>query len=296
MLSFLFQDCFLGAFSLRRRGNPGATIPGMIRFLAVSFLLLMLPLPGSAQAPASPASCQLPVGLWQKRQMAQQKFDGSGGRSANALESIDRIDSQYRQFVLAVGEAYAHKRPEIVNACCDGVNGDPEASIFCALVRYRLRGRADPAGFLAALPETPEAAAAMVNLRQAASRDASAPAIAGSPVYDVTDEVFHLMLAGYPGATSRYFYLFHHSGGAYADDVADQLEHYLTDHQAELVRNWPVLQKYWNLSDGITWDVDAGWWQSVIRRFRRTCNRPDPNCKKILALLDRAARAAGAAQ
>jgi hypothetical protein len=266
----------------------------MIRYVALAFLWFILPVPGAAQASVSLAKCQIPAGLWQKRQLAQQEFDNSGGQSTSALESINKIDAKYRQFVLAVGEAYAKKQVNEVNACCDGAGGDPEASIFCALGRYRLRGREDPARFLAALPETRETAAALVNLGQAASRASSAPAIAGSPVFAVTDEIFHLMLAGYPGATSRYFYLFRHSGGAYADDVADQLEHYLTDHQTELIRNWPVLRKYWNLSEGITWDVDAGWWQGVIRGFRRACNPADANCKQILALLNQAARAAGA--
>lgn len=268
----------------------------MIRYAGLAFLLFLLPAAGAAQARVSLANCQIPAGQWEKRQAAQEEFDASGGQSTSALESINTIDAKYRQFVLAVGEAYAKKRLDEVNACCDGAGGDPEASIFCALVRYRLRGREDPSRFLAALPETPEAAAALVNLGQAGSRGSSAPAIAGSPVFAVTDEVFRLMLTGFPGATSRYFYLFRHSGGAYADDIADQLEHYLTDHQAELIRNWPVLRKYWNLSDGITWDVDAGWWQGVIRGFRRACHPGDARCKEILALLNQAARAAGAPQ
>lgn len=226
----------------------------------------------------------------------QQKFDKSGGQSAGALESIESIDSQYRRFVLTVGEAYAQKRPQVVNACCDGARGDPEASVFCSLVRYRMNGRKDPARFLAALPETPEAAAALVDLGQAASRGGSAPAITGSPVFGVTDEIFQLVLAGNTDATARYFYLFHHSGGAYADDVADQLEGYLTDHPATLIRNWPVLRKYWNLSDGITWDVDAGWWQGVIGGFHRVCGPGGASCKEILSLLGQAARAAGAPQ
>ncbi|HVB35096.1 MAG TPA: hypothetical protein VNJ52_12090 [Patescibacteria group bacterium] len=268
----------------------------MIRLLALPLLLMLVPARGAAQVPVSPPACRLPAGLWQKRQVLQREFDASGGRSASALESIEGIDAQYRRFVFAAGEAYAQKRPEGVNACCDGARGDPEASIFCALIRYRLGGRKDPARFLAALPETPEAAAALVDLGQAASQNAEAQAIAGSPVYAVTDEIFRLMLAGYPGSTATYFYLFHHSGGAYADDVADQLEHYLTGHPAALIRNWPVLRKYWNLSEGITWDVDAGWWQGVIRGFRRACDPGDANCKEILALLEKAARAAGAPQ
>ena len=129
----------------------------MIRFLVFSFLLLLVPVRGAAQVPVVPVSCQLGVGTWQKRQLAQQEFDRSGGSSTRALEAINRYDSQYRQFVLAVGQAYAQKRVETVNACCDGVRGDPEASIFCALVHYRLRNYQDPARFLAVLPETPEA-------------------------------------------------------------------------------------------------------------------------------------------
>lgn len=268
----------------------------MIRWLTLSFLLLLVPVRGAAQAPVAPASCQLPSGTWQKRQVAQQEFDRSGGSLSSALVSINKFDAQYRRFVLAVGQAYAQKRVDTVNACCDGVRGDPEASIFCALVHYRLRDHQDPARFLAALPQTPEAAAAVADLKRAASPDANAPALAGTPVFYVTDEVFHLMLHGYPGATATYFYLVNHSGGAYAGTVADELEHYLTQHQAALIRNWPVLQKYWNLSDGITWDVDAGWWQGTIRGFRPVCQTGGANCKEVLALLNQAARAAGAGQ
>lgn len=268
----------------------------MIRFWAFSLLLLLVPVRGAAQAPVAPVSCQLPAGTWQKRQLAQQEFDRSGGASSRALESINKFDSQYRRFVLAVGQAYAQKRAETVNACCDGARGDPEASIFCALVRYRLRGQQNPARFLAAVPETPEAAAALVDLKRAASHSADSPALAGTPVFYVTDAIFHLMLSGYPGATSTYFYLVRHSGGAYAGDVADELEHYLTQHQAALIRNWPVLRKYWNLSDEITWDVDAGWWKGTIRGFQSVCHPGGAHCKEVLALLNQAARAAGEAQ
>ena len=261
-----------------------------------SFLLLLVPVRGAAQAPVAPVSCQLPLGTWQKRQLAQQEFDRSGGSSTTALEAINQFDSQYRQFVLAVGAAYAQKHVETVNACCDGVRGDPEASIFCALVHYRLRNHQDPARFLAVLPETPEAATAVVELKRAATHGASVPALAGTPVFYVTDEIFHLMLRGYPGATATYFYLVHHSGGAYAGTVADELEHYLTQHQAALIRNWPVLRKYWNLSDGITWDVDAGWWEGVIHGFGHVCAPAGGHCKEVLVLLHQAAHAAGAAQ
>lgn len=266
----------------------------MIRFLGLLLLALLLPSSGVAQTSIPPRACRLPAGLWQKRQAFKREFDASGGRSTAALESIDSIDSQYRRFVLAVSQAYADRRPAIVGGCCDGAASDPEASIFCALVRYRLGGRKAPARFLAALPETPEIAAALVDLRQAASQEADAPQIASTPVYSVTNEVFHLMLAGYPDATAKYFYLFRHSGGAYADDVADQLEHYLTDHPAALIRNWPVLRNYWNLSQGITWDVDAKWWLGVIQGFRRVCDPEEARCKQILAHLNKAARAAGA--
>ena len=287
----------------------------MIRFLALSLLLMLAPA-GAAAAAAQPAiapsGCQLPAGLWQKRQQWQKQFDQSGGSSTKALEAIQAIDAQYRQFVLDASLAYAQARQGRaqgpVDACCDGAGSDPEASIFCALIRYRLGGRKDPARFLAALPETPEAGAALVHLGQAASsQNGDAPAIATSPVYSVTDEMYRLMLTGYPGATASYFYLFRHSGGAYADDVADELEHYLTDQPAALIRNWPVLRKYWNLSEGITWDVDAGWWQGVIQGFRRSCGTgaggaggmrgtSGARCKEILGLLEKAARAAGASQ
>ncbi len=292
----------------------------MTRFPALLLLLMLFPAGAAAQPVAQavaqavtqpvtmPGSCRLPAGLWQKREALQTQFDRSEGQSTKALEAIQAIDAQYRQFVLAAAEAYAQGSPQgvpgQVNACCDGVENDPEASIFCALIRYRLGGRKDPARFLAALPETPEAAAALVDLGQAASpQDGNAPSIATSPVYHVTDEIYRLMLGGYPGATARYFYLFRHSGGAYADDVADQLEHYLTDHPDALIRNWPVLQKYWDLSEGITWDVDAGWWEGVIRGFHGACGRDGaadgaagPRCREILALLQKAARAAGAPQ
>jgi hypothetical protein len=260
--------------------------------------LLILPALAVPQAPAPPApkATHLPPGLWQERQALQREFDASGGSSGSAYEGIWKIDERYRQFVLALSEAYEKKQRAPVDSSCDAARNDPEAAIFCALIRYRLSDRRDAASFLAALPETPEAAAALVDLRQAASRNESASALAFSPVYNVTDELFHLMLAGNADATARYFYLFHHSGGAWADDAADQLEHYLTDHADALIRNWPVLRKYWNLSEGITWDVDAEWWQSRLAQYRRACSAGKPNCRKILAQLDRAARAAAASQ
>ncbi len=270
----------------------------MTRMSRALLLLLILPALAAPQAPTPPAptAAHLAPGLWQKRQALQREFDASGGSSGAAYEGIQSIDAQYRNFVLALSEAYEKKQQVVVDSSCDAARNDPEAAIFCALVRYRLSDRKDPAAFLAALPETPEAAAALVDLRQAASRNQSESALAASPVYSVTDEMFQLMLAGNPDATARYFYLLHHSGGAWADDAADQLEHYLTDHPDALIRNWPVLRKYWNLSDGITWDVDAGWWQGVVARYRRVCAPSSPRCREILAQLDKAAQAAAASQ
>jgi hypothetical protein len=264
----------------------------------VLLLLLIFPALAAPQAPTVPAptAARLAPGLWQKRQALQREFDASGGSSGSAYEGIQAIDLQYRQFVLALSEAYEKRQRAQVDSSCDAARNDPEAAIFCALVRYRLADGKDPAAFLAALPETPEAAAALVDLRQAASRNQSESALASSPVYNVTDAMFQLMLGGNPEATARYFYLFHNSGGAWADDAADQLEHYLTDHADALIRNWPVLRKYWDLSDGITWDVDAEWWQSRVAQYRRACAPASPRCREILAQLDRAARAAAASQ
>jgi hypothetical protein len=263
----------------------------MARMSRALLLLLLFSGLAAPQAPA-PAPAHLPPGLWQKRQALQREFDASGGSSGDAYEAMQSIDAQYRQFVVALSEAYEKKQPAAIDASCDGARNDPEARIFCALVRYRLSGRKDPASFLAALPEAPEAAAALVDLRQAASTAPNATGLAASPVYSVTDEIFQLMLAGNPDATARYFYLFHHSGGAWADDAADELEHYLTDHPDALIRNWSVLRKYWNLSEGITWDVDAGWWQDIVAQYRRACSTNRPNCREILAQLDKAAQAA----
>jgi hypothetical protein len=255
-------------------------------------LLLILPALAAPQAPTSPAPARLAPGLWQKRQALQREFDSSGGSSGSAYEAIQSIDAQYRQFVVALSEAYGKKQQSEIDSACAATRSDPEAAIFCALVRYRLSGRKDPASFLAAFPETPEAAAALVDLRQAASTAPNATGLAASPVYSVTDEIYQLMLAGNPDATARYFYLFRHSGGAWADDAADQLEHYLTDHPDALIRNWPVLRKYWDLSEGITWDVDAEWWQGLLAQYRRACTATKPNCREILAQLDKAAQAA----
>jgi hypothetical protein len=275
----------------------------MIRMTRALLLLLVLPAMGAAQAPvpdtrvAPPATAaHLAPGLWQKRQALQHEFDASGGSSSSAYEGIQAIDAQYQRFVLALSDAYEKKQLDAIDSSCDAARDDPEAGIFCALIRYRLSSRKDPAGLLAALPETPQAAAALVDLRQAASRNPSESGLAASPVYSVTGELFRLMLAGNPVATERYFYLLHHSAGAWADDAADQLEHYLTDHSDALIRNWPVLGKYWNLSDGITWDVDAAWWQDIVARYRRVCSPASPRCREILALLEKAAHNAGTPQ
>jgi hypothetical protein len=276
----------------------------MIRMTRALLLLLVLPAMGAAQAPVpdtrvappATAAAHLAPGLWQKRQALQHEFDASGGSSSSAYEGIQAIDAQYQRFVLALSDAYEKKQLDAIDSSCDAARDDPEAGIFCALIRYRLSSRKDPAGLLAALPETPQAAAALVDLRQAASRNPSESGLAASPVYSVTGELFRLMLAGNPVATERYFYLLHHSAGAWADDAADQLEHYLTDHSDALIRNWPVLGKYWNLSDGITWDVDAAWWQDIVARYRRVCSPASPRCREILALLEKAAHDAGTPQ
>lgn len=286
----------------------------MARMLRTALVLCLLvgPLRAPAQNPAPAAECRLPPGLWQKRQALRREFDASGGRAGAAWQALQNIDAQYRRFVLALSRAEQAKQAGAVGACCDGSRHDPEAAIFCALARYRLGGRSDPEGFLAALPPTPVTAAALDQLRQAGSPDANAPSLAAAPVYNVTEEVFQLMLAGNPVATARYFYLLHHSGGAWADDAADQLEDYLAHHPAELIRNWPLLRPYWNLSEGITWDVDAAWWEVLVARYRTACAAPIPgaaqprpprrpenagaalaaNCRQVLALLEGAARAA----
>jgi hypothetical protein len=269
-----------------------------------SLLLLLLVLPaapalGASQAPApasSPAAYRLAPGLWQKRQAYQHEFDASGGRAGSAYEAIQSIDAQYRRFVLAVSEAYARKQIAVIAASCNAVRGDPEARMFCAMVRYRLRGRKDPTRFLAALPETQPTATALDDLHRAAARIDNPPPLAASPVYSVTEPIFRLMVAGNAAATARYFYLFHHSDGAWAGTAASQLETYLTDDSRALIRNWPVLRKYWNLSEGITWDVDANWWESTVARYRRVCSPIGPNCRGILDLLEGAAQAAGAPQ
>lgn len=259
-------------------------------------VLLIVPGNAAAQAPArAPAAAyRVAPGLWQQRQTARHEFDASGGRSGSAYKLIQSIDAQYRRFVFAVSEEYEKKDRAAVEASCTASRGDPEASIFCALIRYRMGGRKDAAGFLAALPAKEQTAEALDDLRRAASTNPNAPVLAAAPVYSVTEAIFRLMVQGSAVATARYFYLLHHSDGAWADHAADELEHYLTDHSAALIRNWPVLRNYWNLSAGITWDVDAGWWENIVTRYKRACSPARPNCGAVLTLIERAARAAGA--
>ncbi len=297
---------------------------------AIVLFLLVWPLGAAAQGPAPATECRLAPGLWQQRQALRREFDASGGRAGAAWQALQSIHAQYRRFVLVLARDYEGKQAAEAGACCDATSHDPEAAIFCALVRYRLGGRSDAASFLRALPPTPVTAAALDQLRQAGSPDANASSLAASPVANVTEDVFRLMLAGNSVATADYFYLLHHSGGAWADDAADQLEDYLAHHPAALIRNWPLLRTYWNLSDGITWDVDAAWWEALVPRYRAACAAPNPetaqpisprptepvrgirsnppdsrtrratrtslaaNCRQILALLEIAARAAGA--
>lgn len=273
---------------------------GMVRsffFLLPLLVLAAAPALGARQAPApasSPAGYRLAPGLWQKRQAYQHEFDASGGRAGAAYAAIQSIDAQYRHFVLAVSEAYAKKDVAAIAASCGAVGGDPEAEIFCATVRYRLRRRRDPARFLAALPETQQTATALDDLHRAGAQTANPPPLAASPVYSVTEPIFRLMVGGNAAATSRYFYLFHHSDGAWAGTAAGQLETYLAHDSRALIRNWAVLRKYWNLSEGITWDVDANWWEGVVTRYRRVCSPVGPSCREILDLLESAAQAAGA--
>ncbi len=268
---------------------------GMRRAIGI-LILLIVPGIAAAQAPgrAPVAAYRLTPGLWRERQTAKREFDASGGRSGSAYELIQSIDTQYRLFVYAVSEEYEKKDSAAVEASCTSATGDPEASIFCALMRYRLDGRKDPERFLAALPATQETATALDDLRKAASQNPNAPVISAAPVYSVTEAIFQLMVAGNAKATARYFYLLHHSNGAWADHAADELEHYLTDHPAALIRNWPVLRHYWNLSAGITWDVDAGWWENIVSRYKRACSPAKPSCGEVLKLIKGAARAAGA--
>lgn len=257
-------------------------------------MLLIALLPGIAAAQSSLPACQLPPGLWAKRQALQKQFDRAGGEAAATFQAIQAVNARYRAFLTAVADAHSSGQFAAVTSCCDGVQDDLEALMFCGLVRYIESGRKDAGAFLAALPETPEGAAALVDLDSAGKPGADSASLAAAPVWNVTGELYRLILAGDAAATAKYFWLFRHSGGAYADDVADQLEDLLSNHPDVVIRDWPVLGKYWNLSEGITWDVDAGWWESVIPGFHAKCQATDPRCAGILALLDKAARAAGA--
>lgn len=279
----------------------------MRRVLALALLLSALVAPAAAAQdptaappqflaarPSAPSpECSLPAGLWQRRQALKQQFDSSGGHSEAALQGIQSIDARYRRFLVAVSNAYNANQPAALQACCPGGSRDPEAAIFCALTRYLQDGRKEPDRFLAALPQTPETAAALDNLEQAASPNQPASALAALPVYNVTEELYRLIIAANSRATATYFWLLHHSSGAWADDAADQLERLLRNHPDAVIRDWPFLKNDWNLSEGITWDVDGNWWQDTIKGFQSVCKTPDPRCREVLALLEAAARAAG---
>ena len=265
----------------------------IVWFPALAVAQSHAPSPPPISAPA--AGCHLPPGLWRQRQGFERQFDASGGNSSAAYNGIHRVDAQYRDFIHSVVEAYEKKRPARLAGCCPETQSDPEAAMFCAAIRYIASGRKNTAAFLAAVPPTPRAAAALVALREAASRNSSSQ-LASDPSYAVTDSLYRLMLAGNAEATARYFYLFRHSQEAWARDAADELEDYITGHPAALIRNWPVLREYWNLSEGITWDVDADWWVSVLAQYRRACAPSRPRCQEILDLIQGAAHAAGAPQ
>src|SRR5579884_1710556 len=179
----------------RRPGIACITMIPMIRPFLTLFLLAAVAA-GQAPSPAGKDSFRLAPGLWQERQALEREFDASGGRSSSAYERILAIDRQYRRFVLGLSDAYRKRQIAVVDSECDAARGDPEASIFCALVRYRLGNRQDPDRFLAALPETPDVAAALVGLGRAASREGSEAGLAAAPISAVTSEIFRLMVAG----------------------------------------------------------------------------------------------------
>ncbi|HEV2388995.1 MAG TPA: hypothetical protein VGS20_17275 [Candidatus Acidoferrales bacterium] len=258
------------------------------------FLLLIALFPPAAAAQSGPGGCQLPSGLWAKRQALQKQFDRAGPQAGAVFEAIQVVNAQYRGFLTAVADLHAKNRFAAVASCCDRVKNDLEAAMFCGLVRYIETDRKDPAAFLAAVPGTAEGVAALVDLDSAAAPGGGSSSLAAAPVLNLTGEMYRLILAGSEPATARYFWLFRHSGGAYADDAADQLEDLLSRHPDVVIRDWASLGKYWDLSQGITWDVDAGWWQGVIEGFRARCQPANPRCAAILGLLDKAARAAGA--
>lgn len=249
--------------------------------------------PSAARISAPDAGCHLPPDLWQRRQAFERQFDASGGNSSSAYNGIHRTDAEYRDFIRTAVEAYEKKQHLRLGGCCPQSQSDPEAAMFCAAVRYIASGRKDTPAFLAAVPPTPRAAAALVGLREAALRNSSSQ-LASDPSYDITDSLYRLMIAGNAEATARYFYLFRHSQEAWARDAADELEDYITGHSAALIRNWPVLRQYWNLSEGITWDVDADWWVTVLAQYRRACAPSRLRCQEILDLIQGAAHAAGA--
>lgn len=238
--------------------------------------------------------CTLRPSLYQEWRQVKRRYDRVfPGPATNEISAQKaEIEKRYYRFLYSLAWAAQHKDERLIEQCLRAATGDPIASQMAALVEYVHGNRKAPSRFITALPGNEQQLAAFWDLDDMVSggtRESPLPVPGVSLPDGLVDkfitELYGLVLQQNSAAARKYFYIYRHSDGEYAEYLAVELIDLFRNHPEVVLRQWQVVKLY---SKRIAVDLSSyspEGWQKGVESLRNACRRhPYSSCTQALRI------------
>jgi hypothetical protein len=229
-------------------------------------------------------TCELRPGLYEQKQRLSQAPDTQERETRQGL-----VYREYNEFFLALSDSSLKDDQKAFRDCSDSALGDPIASRFVALVRYLHDGRRNPREFVSSFPtkETQLPDFWLLDRIMLENQTDGTMNLPGIPLPDglvdkFISELSTLVSRDTPVAVERYFFIYGHADGEYAEFMDEPTRLLFEDHPELVLKNWPIIRPYRRRLIGMSEDNPPEFSQKIVQKFQALCERKnDQSCNEI---------------
>jgi hypothetical protein len=256
---------------------------------ALPFLLVVTWMAASAAPPKE--ACELPEGLYARRQTLKQQYfeqirSGYLNREEAAKQTkaqINVLDQHYRALYSSLCAAAREQDTHSVEQCCANAGHDPIAEEMCNLARYLDNEQGTAKRFVETFPQTPREIGVLWELDEISNGPqgllvTECGSIGLVDLY--VNNLFDLVAMGDQEALEQFVNLSRHAEGAYAEGLTDQIKRLFVEKPSLVLDQWPVIRRFPNIEEVGAEFVDEEQ-ATVERNFHKLCVRPSQACTEI---------------
>jgi len=242
-----------------------------------------------AQSPNDP--CKLPPDLFARRAAVVKEFESAEPGSEMVEEIRPRlkaVDEQYYQFMMTLSDDAQQHRLAELKTCCDQNMGDPIARLTCRLALY-LTKQSTAKEFVEQFPVSGDLDPlwTLDEIANVKEKWESLPPLFGPdyPVHSYSTELLNLVIGGDKQALQRYLQLYLRADGAFAEDMADQVEKLFFEHPDIVLDNWDAIKNNQLVIENLQFQLPEDRKQQLRQKFERYCHMNENACREVIRAL-----------